>query len=411
MQDVNLSSLLLLEIADATWSASLGQLLELFKPAGLFFRKLTSPEATFEACRESVETCRESARALGTLPILAIEEEGGGALTALLPPQPDESHPQALARALSLDASGAAEAGAAIGRAMRLLGLNFNRAPTLDIEPTPTIGSGVMFKNGLDPRHSERSEESRSARKGHTRFLASLGMTAIKAVQHPLGNELSSNAGGKQISPAETAQRAVTFVESLGSERVLCCGRHFPGLPSSKATPPATRAIIIDRSLAALWREELVPYRALGNKPAAIEISYAVHRAYDYEFLRPASLSAGVIEGLLRAKLGYRGVALADASAAAEAAGIEVEEAVVRALAAGCDLVLVPGERKLLEHVCQSLGRAAEAGRLPDARISEALGRVRTVQKSLRRPARQLAAAQYSRLERDFEAFARKWSS
>jgi beta-N-acetylhexosaminidase len=339
--------MLLIEVAEATWSGTLCLLLERFKPSGLLFHKLSSPEAT-------LEICRESARVLGTLPLMAIEEEGGGALSALL---------AALPRALTLDANGAEQAGALIGQAMKLLGLNLTLAPTLDIEP----------------------------------FAAT-----------SLDSDMRSGSEGERIAPAEIAQRAESFVGGLRSHRILSCGRHFPGLSARTRTPREIKAIVLDRSLAALWREDLVPYRTMGERLAAIEISHAVHRAYDYEFLRPASLSPGVIEGLLRTKLGYRGIAIAHASLAARAAGIDLDEAVVRALAAGCDLVIIPGERKLLEAVCGTLARSVESGRLPAARVSQADARVRTAQRHVRRPARQLVDAEYSRLAREFEVFARK---
>jgi len=350
MSDVSLSSLLLLEIAEAAWSDALRTLLRRYKPAGLLFRKLTSPEAT-------LDTCRESAGVLGTLPLMTIEEEGGGAMTALF---------AAVPRALALDANGAKQAGALIGRGMKLLGLNLTMAPTLDIE----------------------------------------GPSAADA-----GSEARIDAGVARIAPAEIAYRTEAFVESLRSYHVLSCGRHFPGLPATRTTPQETKAIVVDRSLAALWREELVPYRALGERLAAIEISHAVHRAYDYEFPRPASLSPGVIEGLLRAKLGYQGIAIADASVAARAAGIDLDEAAVRALAAGCDLVIVPGERKLLEGVCATLARAVDSGKLSGARISQAQARLITAQRRVRRPAKQVVAAEYSRLAREFEEFARRFRS
>lgn len=350
---VSSGTLLLIEVAEAAWSVALGRTLERFKPAGLVFRKLASPDATLEACRES-------ARTLGALPFTAIEAEGDGALGAFF---------AALPRALTLQPAQAAEAGDLIGRAMAVLGLNLTLAPTLDIAPSALSGVHAGPTSGA--------------------------------------TEEVLRAG--ELSPAELARRAEAFVGALSSRHVLCCGRHFPGLPPGKAAAPKRSAIVVDRSLAALWREELVPYRALGDKLAAVEISYVVHRAYDYEFLQPASLSPGVIEGLLRTKLRYRGLALADAPRAARAAGIEMEEAVIRALAAGCDLAVVPGEPRLLEEICQGLARAADSGRLTGVRITEAMARVKIARKSLRRPARQLPAVEYSRLAAAFEEFARRW--
>lgn len=341
---------MLIELTEGTWTSSLGRTIARFKPTGLVFRKLISPDA-------SLELCREAARVLDVLPFIAIEEEGDGALTGLFPPLP---------RVLTLKLAQAADAGQLIGRAMSAFGLNLNLAPTLDVEPPAPTMSGV--------------EETSCA---------------------------------KESPPAEVARRAESFVRALSSQHVLCCGRHFPGLPlrtAARPEEPEGKPIVVERSLAALWREDLVPYRTLGDKLATVEISHAVHRAYDYEFLQPASLSSGVIEGLLRTKLRYEGLALANGPLAAEAAGVDLDEAVIRALAAGCDLVTVPAEPKLLEGICQSVERATDAGRLSSARLSEATRRVKAVRKLLRRPARQMSKRQYSRLERDWEHFARNWT-
>jgi beta-N-acetylhexosaminidase len=297
----------------------------------------------------TLKACRESARVLGEMPFTAIEEEGGGPLAVVF---------KAIPRALSLSAQGAGEAGALIGRAMAALGLNLTLAPTLDLEA---------------PHASARAAE------------------------------IPSGAGNPESSPSGTASRAQAFVRALSSNHVLGCGRHFPGLPAERAKP-----IVVDRSLAALWRHDLVPYRTLGDTLAAVEMSYAVHRAYDYEFLRPASLSPGVVEGLLRAKLRFEGMALADASLAAQAAGVSIDEAAIRALAAGCDLILVPGEARLVETVSQGLDRAAGSGRLPRDRVTQALARVKSARGRVRRPPKQVAAREFSRLERDFEDFAAK---
>ena len=337
---------MLIEVAEAAWNAALGRTLERFKPAGLVFRKLLSPDAT-------LKVCRESASVLDASPLTAIEEQGYGALTGFLP---------SVQRALTLQPAQAADEGGLIGRAMSALGLTLNLAPTLDIEAP---GSSIS------------------------------------------DTELAGKAGTEEAS--EVARRAEAFVSALTSHHVLCCGRHFPGLPAATATPTTAKAIVADRSLAALWRRELVPYRTLGDKLAAVEVSYAVHRAYDYEFLQPASLSPGVIEGLLRTKLRYQGLAIADASRAAQAAGLEIDEAVIRALAAGCDLVLVPSEPRLLEGVSRSLARATDSGRLVGVRMTEAISRVKIARKPLRRPAPRLSAAQYAHLVADFERFARQW--
>ena len=249
--------LLLIDAAKASWNPNLERLLLQLRPAGVLFRKLTSGTADVSA---------NCARASDQPLLLAIEEEGGGSLNELFPELPPIG---------SLDPADASRAGDLIGRGMALLGLNLNLAPIVDLSQTPAP-------------------------------------TPVRAAKHAAQVAVAS----APTSVVEIAHRAEAFVAGLARRHVLACGRHFPGMPADAQSSPAP---VVDRTMAALWREDLLPYRTLGSKCAMVEITHGVHKAYDYEFPRPASLSPAVVQGLLRVKLGYEGVAVADVSLAARA--------------------------------------------------------------------------------------------
>jgi beta-N-acetylhexosaminidase len=208
--------------------------------------------------------------------------------------------------------------------------------------------------------------------------------------------------------PLDVARRAEVFVRGLAHHGVLACARHFPGMPANREAR-LQPAPVVNKGMAILWREDLVPYRTVGAACAMVQITHAVHKAYDYEFPRPASLSPTVVEGLLRVKLGYRGVALADASASARAAGIDLGDAAVKAVAAGCDMVLVPGEEKRVRAVCDAFEQAMELGVLPRARVEEASGRVTQAKKSLSKLHKEMgkepSERDLARLRREFADF------
>jgi beta-N-acetylhexosaminidase len=301
------------------------------------------------ASAEVCVKCRESVPA----PFLAIEDEGGESLTDLFPGVPPLE---------CLNAENAARAGELIARAMTMFGLNLNLAPTVDL---------------------------------------------------PAGDTLSLKDGGQMRTtsapkPLDVARRAEAFVRGLAHHGVLACARHFPGLPANREAR-LQPAPAVDKGMAILWREDLVPYRTVGATCAMVQITHAVHKAYDYEFPRPASLSPAVVEGLLRVKLGYRGVALADASAAARAAAIDVGDAAVKAVAAGCDLVLIPGDESRVRAVCSALQRAIELGILSRARVEEASGRVTQAKKILsklhKEMGREPSERDLARLRREFADF------
>jgi len=316
--------LLLLDVPKAAWNPGLKRLLSQFQPAGVFFQRLTPAGAgVCVGCRESIPT-----------PFLAIEDEGGGALKELLPALPPLN---------CLTGESGARAGELIGRAMALLGLNLNLAPTVDLP----------------------AQSSLAKKDGARKTVPSIAI------------------------PLDVARRAEAFVRGLAHHGVLACAKHFPGMPANREAR-LQPAPVVDKGMAFLWREELVPYRTVGAACAIVQITHAVHKAYDYEFPRPASLSPAVVEGLLRVKLNYRGVALADASASARAAGMDIGDAAVKAVTAGCDLLLVPGEEKRVRAVCDTMQRAIELGTLSRARVEEALGRVAQVKEGLSKSSKEI---------------------
>lgn len=334
--------LLLLEASNAQWNSRLERLLEHVKPAGVLFNGLTS----IPAMREMAHKCTS---VLGSVPFLAVRDEDDGALSRLF----GSSLPRAYLTGVPGEAIEAL--GGLVGRAMEIAGLNLNLAPSVDL---PAALSGAASRGG---------DASQSA-----------------------------------SNPLEVTHRADAFVRGITRHGVLSCAGHFPGLTIGAGKQPPGSPVV-GRSMAMLWREDLVPYRKLGDKLPLVQISHAVYKAYDYEFPRPASLSPSIVKGLLRLKLGYHGVAVADIAPAACSAGIEINEAAVRTLEAGCDLLIVPAEEKPLAAVLEALRRATDFGRLSPARVEQALARIGNVKQAVTRLRGEPGEREVSRLMHDFE--------
>lgn len=86
----------------------------------------------------------------------------------------------------------------------------------------------------------------------------------------------------------------------------------------------------------------------------------------------PAHRSAAVVRGTLRRDLGWHGLVIADLRGS-EAADDGVGGAAITAVAAGADLVIVPGEA---DEVVAEIVAAVEDGRLPAGRVEAAATRV-----------------------------------
>ncbi|HEV2068586.1 MAG TPA: glycoside hydrolase family 3 N-terminal domain-containing protein [Acidimicrobiales bacterium] len=171
-------------------------------------------------------------------------------------------------------------------------------------------------------------------------------------------------------TPAEAGARAAAFAEGLSRAGVLPTAKHFPGqgevadshdgavvadvtLGELEATAAATFGPVIEGGVPAVMMSH-VTFPALGTLPTSLE---------------PAAYR------LLRS-LGFEGVAVTDAvNMSAVADQRSLTEATVMALAAGADLVLAtPGDQAAAMR--DAVVAAVADGRLPEARLDEAVARV-----------------------------------
>ena len=171
--------------------------------------------------------------------------------------------------------------------------------------------------------------------------------------------------------------------------------------------------------MAKLWRDDLLPFRRLLSKLKAVKLSYAAYKAYDFDLPITASCSRNVLQGLLRVKLGYRGLAIADhfGPVMESVRGISLtppeeldlavsSKAYVAATVAGCDMqVVCTLSRKSAEYCMLALASAVADGSLSGGRLGEALRRIQRVKRGLRQPSVRFSGKGYDQLCRKIEEF------
>ncbi len=175
--------------------------------------------------------------------------------------------------------------------------------------------------------------------------------------------------------PEAVADLGEAACQGFADGGLLACGKHFPGhgdtdadshrgLPRLPYGPERLREV------------ELVPFRrAIRAGVPSIMTAHIVYPAADPSGL-PATLSPAVVDGLLRRQLGFGGAVITDAlEMRAIADGWGMGEAAVLSLMAGVDVVLLskPGNAS---PVRAAIIEAIEAGRLPQARLDEAVRRM-----------------------------------
>jgi beta-N-acetylhexosaminidase len=177
------------------------------------------------------------------------------------------------------------------------------------------------------------------------------------------------------------ARRALAFASGLVDAGVIPCGKHFPG-HGDTTTDSHLELPRIDHGWDRLERVELLPFRraAAAGMPM-IMTAHVVFAALDPD--RPATLSPEVVTGLLRGRLGYRGVVVSDdLDMRAIADHMGAGAAAVAAIRAGCDVVLVCKDEDHQVEAEAALIREAEADSDLRRRIGEAAARVRALKQA-----------------------------
>jgi beta-N-acetylhexosaminidase len=271
---------------------------------------------------------RQLHAAAGAWPLLvASDEEGGGiqrlaALTGALP------WPRDLA---ARGPDGIRSAARAMGQRLRALTVRIDLAPVADLDAGP----------GPDAAHPD----------GKRSFSA---------------------------DPATATADVLAFARGLLDAGIVPVVKHYPGLGTASANTDAATGVTA--SLPALERRDLLPFVAAvhAGLPAVMTSNAVVPGLSSL----PVSVSTAATR-LLRQQLGFRGAIITDSlsASALTAAGFTVNSAAVQALTAGADAVILGrGDTQdataLVASVRGSIVAAVDAGRLPIARLREAVRRL-----------------------------------
>jgi beta-N-acetylhexosaminidase len=315
-----------------TIPAELKALAREFDLGGVIFfaRNVESPEQVAELSREAQELA-------GEIPLWVSVDQEGGRVARLKSPFTVWPPMQALGR--SGDVALAERFARALAAELTAVGISMDYTPVLDIHTNPA--NPVIGDRAL----AERADE-----------VARLGAAIIRTLQ---------------------------------TEGIAASGKHFPG-HGDTSVDSHFELPLIEHPPDRLEAVELVPFRAaIEADVASIMTAHILIPALDTE--RPATLSPAIVTGLLKERMGYRGLVLSDdLEMKAISARYGVADATVMAIAAGCDAVLMCAPDQQEQAVAlEAVIRAAENGDLPLKRAEDALARHRRVKERFlsRRPA------------------------
>jgi len=294
--------LLIMGFDGTAMSQRLRVMLSTFQPGGIILFK-----RNLEGAEQAHALLRAAHKASATPMFLCVDLEGGTVdrLRDVIAPVPSVAE---------VAAAGAKKLfhkhGRLIGEEVRGLGFNTDFAPVLDLQHEPS--------------------------------------------QDVLGSRTVSS------KPKQTITYARAFLRGLRDCGVLGCGKHFPGLGEASLDTHAELPSI-DKPWKQLWQEDLLPYRKLRRDLPFVMVAHAAYPEVTGD-KTPASLSKRWMTGVLRKRIGYRGLIITDdLDMGGVLAAAPIEDAAVETLRAGADMFLVCQKEESVRRAFEAVLRRAES--------------------------------------------------
>lgn len=180
-------------------------------------------------------------------------------------------------------------------------------------------------------------------------------------------------------SSADTVgEMGLITAAGLQDAKVVGCGKHYPGHGDTNADSHKELPVV-DAPRERLEAVEFPPFRrAAAAGIATMMTAHVLYRALDDQL--PATLSPAIITRLLREQMGYDGVVLTD--------DLEMHaivdhygpgDAAVRAVLAGCDVLLICKERDREVAAFEAVEKAVASGTIDMARLDQSVARIQRV--------------------------------
>lgn len=310
--------------------------------AGVYVSRRNLRGRSAEALRSEIAALQARRRAANLPPLIVAADQEGGIVSHLAPALTELPSLATLADLpADLRDRMAAEYGRIHGRELAALGVNLNFAPVLDLRPEKKL----------------------------TRF------------------DFNTLIGRRAISgdPAKVTDVALPYIQGLEAFGVGATVKHFPGLGRVRGDThhfSADLAADVDELEATDWR----PFRqALASSQAALMVGHVRLTAVDPD--RAASHSRKVIDGIIRRKWNYQGVVVTDDLVMGAIYQNDVCNAVLEALNAGVDLLLVAFDGTQFYRIFACAAAAAGKGRLDPAMLEQSAARLRRLLPSEERQA------------------------
>jgi beta-N-acetylhexosaminidase len=175
--------------------------------------------------------------------------------------------------------------------------------------------------------------------------------------------------------PNLVARMGAAFDRGLRSGGVLSCAKHYPGHGDAVVDPHLDLPVFAG-TMARLESAELVPFAsAIAAGVPLVMTAHILLPQIDPE--NPASLSRAMLEGVLRRRMRFTGVILADdLGMGAIAKRYAPGEAAVQTLRAGTDMAMLCHDWSAVAPAIAAVRRAKQEGRFEEDEWRASLNRI-----------------------------------
>ncbi|WP_309315474.1 glycoside hydrolase family 3 N-terminal domain-containing protein [Actinomyces oris] len=252
-------------------------------------------------------------------------------------------------------------------------------------------GSGFSdIPSALDQSAQPRDQLVASARTWG-KELADVGVNMNLApvadlvdIARPASNEPIGRWGREYGHDAATvSSQAGAFAEGMQASKVIPTYKHFPGLGRVKDNTDTSAGVVDSTTTRSADTAVSVIFgAAIAAGAPVIMVSSATYSLIDPS--APAVFSSTIVTDMLRREMGFSGVVITDdVSAAVQVQDVSAGDRAVRAIRAGCDIVLASADPTVAADMVKALITTAQSDPAFAARVDESATRVLNLKKSL----------------------------
>ena len=179
-------------------------------------------------------------------------------------------------------------------------------------------------------------------------------------------------------------EHAAAFIDAMHRYNIITAIKHFPGHGSSTGDSHIGLTDITDT-----YNEEveLLPYKKLieDGRVDIIMTAHIINRNIDPD--NPATLSSVFLKEILRGRLNYNGAIISDdLQMAAITRYFDFDEAIVKAVNAGCDLLIFSNnsgnyDEDIARRAVKAIKSAINEGKITEDRIVDSYNRIKKLTK------------------------------